>query len=109
MIDLRTGKEVPFPEGSVQRVDEAKWRPVRTAWDEGGGRGNYIKQWYDWFKERGQPAPEIDWSSTDIHHIRPIEFGGQNEFDNLVPLPRAQHQGPAPDGVTAWWNDFDGC
>jgi RHS repeat-associated protein len=108
MFDLRTGEEVPFPDGSVRRVPKEQWQPVREAWDK-AARSAYRTQWYDWFKDRGLPYPEVDWDTTDIHHILPVEFGGQNVFDNLVPIPRDLHNGPEPYGVTQWWNHFPGC
>nr|WP_286119127.1 HNH endonuclease [Thermoactinomyces sp. DSM 45891] len=35
-----------------------------------------------------------------MHHIIPREYGGTNDFDNLIPLPRDFHQ----QRVTPWWN-----
>jgi filamentous hemagglutinin len=32
------------------------------------------------------------WASYDIHHIHPRELGGNNDFDNLVPVLREVHQ-----------------
>ena len=36
--------------------------------------------------------PEGSWASYDIHHIHPRELGGNNDFDNLVPVLREVHQ-----------------
>jgi hypothetical protein len=42
------------------------------------------------------------WGEYDIHHILPREFGGTNDFWNLVPLERDFHNKI----VTPWWNAF---
>lgn len=59
----------------------------RVSWD-GKELGAFIKQWYD----RGFSTPAGGWSGYDIHHIRPRECGGTNDFDDLVPIPRDVHQ-----------------
>ncbi|WP_420712868.1 HNH endonuclease signature motif containing protein [Gordonia sp. MP11Mi] len=37
------------------------------------------------------PGPGRLFEGWEIHHIIPREFGGTNEFNNLVPLPREIH------------------
>lgn len=61
-------------------------------------RGAFIKEWYD----RGYSTPEGGWSGYDIHHIRPREYGGTNDLDNLVPIPRDVHQ----EQFTSWWRSY---
>ncbi len=51
-------------------------------------RGSYIKEWYD----RGFPTPSGGWADYDVHHIIPREYGGTNDFENLVPVERSIHQ-----------------
>ncbi|HEU5383541.1 MAG TPA: HNH endonuclease signature motif containing protein [Ktedonobacteraceae bacterium] len=94
MIDPRTGEEVPFPDGDLQPVPKAN----RVQWNK-ITRGQYIKQWYD----AGYSTPAGGWEPYDIHHILPREYGGTNDFWNLVPLPRDLHQLV----VTPWWNLFE--
>ncbi|MDP5226312.1 MULTISPECIES: hypothetical protein [Arthrobacter] len=48
----------------------------------------YDTAWYD----RGYSTPPGGWGAYDIHHITPREFGGSNDFFNLVPLPREIHK-----------------
>ena len=98
IIDPRTGQEMPFPEGELHRL-EAGQEPVE--WNN-ITRGAYIKEWID----RGYPEPSEGWKPYDIHHLLPREFGGTNDFWNLVPILRTVHNGPAPEGVTAWWNAY---
>ncbi len=77
--DPRTGRPVPFPTGEVQRVPF--WQRVRFGRPE---RNAFIAEW----RRRGYPEPAHGWSNYDIHHIRPQEFGGSNDFWNLVPVLR---------------------
>ena len=97
VIDPRTGQEMPFPQGDLQRIPKSE----RVEWNN-VTRGAYIKEWLD----RGYPEPEGGWDPYDIHHILPKEFGGTNGFWNLVPILRTIHNGPAPEGVTAWWDAY---
>lgn len=95
MIDPRTGEEVPFPDGNLQSVDVS----LRTTWDSGDDRYDFIKEWYD----RGYSDLPFPWGKYDIHHILPREFGGTNDFWNLVPLERDFHNKV----VTPWWNAYN--
>ena len=93
VIDPRTGRTIPFPNGSLTRVS----RSHRVSWgvDE---RAAFIREWY----ERGYPTPRGGWDAYDIHHIRPREFGGSNDFWNLVPVERTTHQ----ELFNAFWRDY---
>ena len=79
VTDPRTGNEIPFPSGDISKVPKDQ----RVDWD-GYTRHDFIKEWYD----RGYGDLPEDWSKYDIHHILPREYGGTNDFDNLVPLLR---------------------
>lgn len=48
----------------------------------------------------GGKAP-WNWDEYDIHHIRPRNYGGKNEYSNLIPLPRQTHY-----TFTGWWNNY---
>jgi filamentous hemagglutinin len=91
--DLRTGKSISFPTGSLQRVPKAD----RVSWGA-HERGAFIKEWYD----RGYKTPRGGWAEYDIHHIQPREFGGANEFWNLAPIQRKTHQVE----FNAFWKDM---
>jgi len=94
MTDPRTGKDVPFPSGKLDKVPASD----RVTWDN-NTRASFIKQWYD----KGYSTPAGGWKPYDIHHILPREYGGTNDFWNLVPLDRDFHNGI----VTPWWNAFE--
>lgn len=87
------GPSIPFPGEGLAKVPTSQ----RVPWD-GKDRAAFIKEWYD----RGYSTPEGGWSGYDIHHIRPREFGGTNDFDNLVPIPRDVHQ----QLFNSWWRDY---
>ena len=79
--DPRTGQPIRFPDGRLAIVDRAD----RVHWG-GVERRDFIKDWID----RGYDVPAGGWSKDDIHHIRPREYGGTNDFDNLVPVLRGE-------------------
>jgi hypothetical protein len=82
VMDPRTGRAIQFPTQILQRVDRA----LRVNWGS-IQRGEFIKEWY----RRGYSTPAGGWDKYDIHHILPREFGGQNDFWNLVPVERTTH------------------
>jgi RHS repeat-associated protein len=97
VIDPRTGEPIPEPPDGLQIVPKDQ----RAPWaDDGTGRERYefIKEWRD----RGYPVPEGGWKNYDIHHIIPREYGGSNDFWNLVPVERNVHQNE----LNPWWNRY---
>jgi RHS repeat-associated protein len=84
VIDFRTGRNIPFPTGVGKRID----KNVRVAWDSKTDRAAFISEWH----RRGYAKPQGGWDRYDIHHIQPREFGGNNDFWNLVPVERGTHQ-----------------
>jgi hypothetical protein len=87
-----TGEPVTDPSDGAPRVPKDQ----RADWGK-AQRGQYIKQWYD----NGNETPGGGWSGYEIHHILPREFGGTNDFDNLVPLVPGEHL-----QFTLWWAGF---
>lgn len=92
VIDLRTGKHISLP-----HVDRIVPKNARVNWGS-NERGQFIKQWYD----KGYPTPKGGWGKYDIHHITPKEFGGSNDFWNLVPVETKVHQ----QTFNAFWREF---
>lgn len=88
-----TGAEMPFPSGDLERIP-ADQRSEWTNMD----RYYYIQQWHD----MGYATPPGGWNNYDIHHVRPREFGGDNSFENLIPVPRSLHN----QRITPWWNNY---
>ena len=40
----------------------------------------------------------VDLTGYDVHHIIPREYGGTNDYSNLIPLAVSDHR-----TVTSWW------
>ena len=109
VIDIRTGQNMVFPEGVNSRIPKES----RVGWYRNQTEANlyrvndtdilckkdYIDEWY----RRGYQTPEGGWDLYEIHHIKPREFGGSADFDNMVPLLKDVHRKV----VTPWWNGFD--
>jgi hypothetical protein len=93
VIDPRTRKPIPFPQEKLTWIPE----PNREVWDN-TTRAAFIKEWYD----KGYGNLPKSWREYDIHHILPREYGGTNDFWNLVPVERDTYTKI----VTPWWNAF---
>ncbi len=96
VIDPRTAREIPFPIGVGQRVDKR----FRVAWDSKADRAAFIAEWH----RQGYAQPPGGWNQYDIHHVHPREFGGSNDFWNLVPVERGTHQSQ----FNSFWREFIG-
>lgn len=92
IIDKRTGKQIQLP-----HVDRVVPKHERVKWDA-VSRLDFIKEWHDLGYER----PIGGWDKYDIHHIKPREYGGNNDFWNLVPVERTTHQKE----LNAFWREF---
>jgi RHS repeat-associated protein len=94
IIDPRTGSDIPFPDieqlGIVSRGSRVDWTRV--------DREAFIREWH----RQGYAIPDGGWGPYDIHHVQPRQFGGDNDFWNLVPLLR---EGPHRQ-FTQWWNAY---
>jgi hypothetical protein len=65
-------------------------------------RGEYIAKYIQTYGDPKKKDPKFNWSDYDIHHIIPREYGGTNDFNNLIPLKREFHQ----QNVTPWWTNY---
>ncbi len=84
VIDPRTGKVIPFPEGELKKIPEGE----RSQWNT-DKRNEYIGE----YQRRGYPRPPSNWRVVpEVHHIKPLERGGANDFWNLVPLNPEVHK-----------------
>jgi hypothetical protein len=84
IMDPRTGQPIPHPPApNMPQVPNSQRAPD-------GWRGPFIREWI----KRGYPVPgppNNPFEGWEIHHIIPREFGGTNDFNNLIPLPREIH------------------
>lgn len=56
---------------------------------------NYRKYYQTEYNRRYEGAmysPLVLDSKTEVHHIRPKEFGGTHDYSNLIHLPEAFHR-----------------
>lgn len=92
-IDPRTGQPVPPPPAAL------KWTPkeMRVPWNR-ELRSEFIREW----ARKGYRTPPGGWPSNDVHHIIPREWGGTNDFWNLVPVQQEIHRTL----INKWWNAF---
>jgi len=91
IIDPRTGEPIPFPEGDLEIVPQDE----RVGWGA-AQRQAFIQEWND----RGYEPPPGGWEECEIHHIKPREYGGTNDFENLVPVLATEHRGL----LNPWWS-----
>lgn len=83
--------EVPYP-------GDCQWIPPEQRVDR-LNTDAYKKWWQD--TKNGGREPDGGWGEWRIHHIRPVSFGGTNDYNNLVPVRAGNdHQ-----SFTNWWNN----
>lgn len=87
--------EVPFPEGPFTPNNSQALRSNFTQ--------KYKADFKSWWEDQGKPWPTpSEESQIDIHHVKPLKFGGTNDFENLVPLDyETQHK-----LFTGWWAGY---
>lgn len=93
VIDPRTGSPIPTPSGNYNVVDISK----RVDWTI-TERNLFKKEWLD----KGYAVPSGGWEKYAIHHIIPRQYGGTNDFWNLVPVDTQVHI----DEFNSWWRKF---
>lgn len=69
----------------------------RVTWNSSTERDKYIKEYIIRYGD-----PKWNWSDYDLHHIIQRQYGGTNDFTNLIPLKRSYHQ----DIVEGWWRYY---
>lgn len=60
---------------------------------------NLNKKYYDEYKRRY--GVTLNQSLYDVHHIKPLAYGGDNSFSNLIHLPKSTHK-----LVTSWFKGY---
>ncbi|MEW9700932.1 HNH endonuclease signature motif containing protein [Paenibacillus sp. SI8] len=104
-LGLANGKGLSYPvytdslQGKVMSKPQySNYLPVgnKVSWTS-TDRQNYINWYTQWYG-----TPSGGWTQYDIHHILPRQFGGTNDYSNLMPLPKWYHQ----QTVTPWWSNY---
>lgn len=47
---------------------------------------DYRTKFMEYYKKNWGAPTEFTWSQVEIHHMRPLEYGGSNAVSNLIPL-----------------------
>lgn len=91
-IDPWSGKVMTEP----AKADWAKTSSIDWTTND---RAKYIKEYSELYPNNGW-----NWtgSVTHIHHIRPREYGGTNDFNNLIPIPATVHVNT----VSPWFRNY---
>ena len=82
-----TGKSLPKPPVNYKK-GATSTRP-----------SNLANTYYTMYKNN--TGITLDRSLYDVHHIRPLAYGGNNNYSNLIHLPKALHK-----SVTGWWAGY---
>lgn len=61
---------------------------------------SFRNKYISWFK-KNYPNANVNFSSYEIHHMRPLQYGGSNSISNGIALKKSQH-----DAYTLWWKGY---
>ena len=63
---------------------------------------NFGQELIKQYEEKYGKQPSSFWSSVQIHHIRPRQYGGAlNDFNNLMPVKTESHR-----AITSWFRNY---
>ena len=85
--DTASGKSLPKPPANYKKGATYS-RP-----------SNLAETYYNTYKQN--TGKSLTRSLYDIHHIKPLAYGGSNDYINLIHLPKATHK-----SVTSWWAGY---
>ena len=85
--DYASGKTLPMPRADYPK-GATTTRPSNLA-------DTYYKTY------TANTGITLNRSLYDVHHIRPLAYGGSNAYGNLIHLPKATHT-----KVTGWWAGY---
>ena len=91
--DSRSKKSVTVPESAV-------W-PVVAAANRDSWTTSQRTQYRTWYEKTYNHGNSMDWTDIQIHHIKPLKYGGKSVNSNLIPLPKATHT-----QFTTWWAQY---
>ena len=94
--DTTTG-EMLVEDGELLTFDEVAIPVPKGSADTPSERG--IEIYYNTYT--ANTGVTLNRSLYDVHHIRPLAYGGSNAYSNLIHLPKATHT-----QVTSWWAGY---
>ena len=97
-------KGVPYPDVEVSGYGKVKlpsgpYAPNNSTLLRSKFTNPYKEQFKTWWIEQGRIWPE---GEVNVHHIKPLSKGGDNSFENLVPLIQPDEHQP----FTSWWRNY---
>jgi hypothetical protein len=104
---LANKKAMVYPEYTNTQMNQVVTEPTianmpillpktsRAVWDKTSRK--YYKQWVD--STYGEPTG--GWAQYHCHHIIPKEYGGNNNYSNLIPLEISVHK-----VFSKWWENY---
>lgn len=51
--------------------------------------------------EKKYPRAKVNWNNYEIHHMRPLKYGGSNAVSNGIALTTERHK-----KLTSWWGSY---
>ncbi|GAB1531861.1 MULTISPECIES: HNH endonuclease [Brevibacillus] len=93
------------PQSNIKLIKpDADMMPQKRERDS-GYRKDFERRYVGYF---GQPQ-YFAWDDVEIHHMIPLEYYGENDFDNLIPLLKKDRKNdyilPHRE-VTEWWESY---
>ncbi|MCR6111799.1 HNH endonuclease [Bacillus sp. A301a_S52] len=100
---LLNSKAKPYPTVENLHNGQTMAEPSSTTWavDPVERADNLRATFIAWYIDT-YGNPRWDWSPLDIHHVRPLKYGGSNNMSNLFPVPRDFHQ----QVISPWWTNY---
>lgn len=94
IINKHSKQTMPIP-----KTTKYKWLPPEKRVSRNSE--NYRKKYINWYNKK-YGVPPFNWKDADIHHVRPLNYGGDHRISNLFALPKSLHQNV----VTPWWVNY---
>ena len=102
-LQNKIGQNFPEYVDPVSKKDAES--PINTTWSKLAKSPDWTTQdrylYIKTFSETYGNQSADFWNTREVHHIRPRIYGGNNEFDNLMPILAPNHR-----LITSWFNKY---
>ena len=89
---------VKYPTATEVFSRKSCWKPPTNLVKRQMKRSNSFRNNYIAYFNKKYPSTKISWRNYEIHHMRPLQYGGTNSVSNGMALNRTQHK-----KYTSWW------
>lgn len=103
------GKEYPLGYEDPQSGINLYEPPANLNPDPNTRSSNYRSKFIQYYEENWGEPTEFEWSEVEIHHMRPLKYGGNNDVSNLIPLMNSNNSHPdiyKHSYLTRWWTYY---